>query len=110
MPTKRHTGLLRRRAVWATGLATALAIAAPVGEASADLTPVPALRALPALGGLPAIGELPAFTPAPLGFVGLSIGHVGVAMGPTVIGSVFNGGTTVVVSSNAAAGNTIGSP
>jgi hypothetical protein len=110
MPTKRHIGLLRRRAVWATAVVTALAVAAPVAEASAATTPVPALPALPALGGLPAIGSLPAFTPAPLAFVGPSVGHVGVAMGPTVIGSVFNGGTTVVVSSAPAAGNTIASP
>jgi hypothetical protein len=104
MPPKRSIGLLRRRAVWAAGVAAAVAIGAPVAEASAATTPVPALPALPAIGGLPA------FKPAPLAFVGPSVGHVGVAMGPTVIGSVFNGGTTVVVSSNPAVGNTIASP
>jgi hypothetical protein len=104
MPAKSRIGLLRKRAVWAAGVITALAIAAPVAEANADPTP-----ALP-LPALPAIGSLPAFTPAPLSFVGPSLAHVGAAIGPTVIGSVFNGGTTVVVSSAPAAGNTIGSP
>jgi hypothetical protein len=33
-----------------------------------------------------------------------------VAIGPTVIGDVFNGGTTVVVSTGPGLGNTIGSP
>jgi hypothetical protein len=104
MPKKSGSDPLKRRTVWATGVVTALAIAAPVAEASAD--PTPALP-LPAAGALPA---LPAFTPAPLSFVGPSLAHIGAAIGPTVIGSVFNGGTTVVVSSDPAAGNTIGSP
>jgi hypothetical protein len=92
----------------------ALAIAAPATEASAA-TPktaaLPALPALPAFGaGLPAFGGLPAFDPAGLGFVGPAVGQVAVAIGPTVIGSVFNGGTTVVVSTEPAVGNTIASP
>jgi hypothetical protein len=107
MPNKSRIGPLRRRAVWATGVVTALAIAAPVGEANAQ--PIPALP-LPAAGGLPALGGLPAFTPAPLSFVGPAIGGIGVAIGPTVIGDVFNGGTTVVVSAGPGLGNTIGSP
>jgi len=39
--------------------------------------------------GLPAFGGLPAFDGSPLGFVGPSVGQVAVAIGPTVIGSVF---------------------
>ena len=108
MPNKKsRIGPLRRRTVWATGVVTALAIAAPVAEANAQ--PIPALP-LPAAGGLPALGALPAFTPAPLSFVGPAIGGIGVAIGPTVIGDVFNGGTTVVVSTGPGLGNTIGSP
>jgi hypothetical protein len=59
---------------------------------------------------LPAFGGFPGFAPVPLSFVGPAIGSIGVAIGPTVIGSVFNGGTTVVVSSSPAVGSTIGSP
>jgi hypothetical protein len=81
-------GLLRRRAVWATGVIAALAVAAPVAEAGAD--PIPALS-LPALGVLPAIDGLPAFNPALFPFVK-------VAQGATVIGAVTNGPTAVCVS------------
>jgi hypothetical protein len=56
------------------------------------------------------LGSLPAFQPAPLSFVGPSIGSIGVAIGPTVIGSVFNGGTTVCVSTVATACSTNASP
>jgi hypothetical protein len=35
---------------------------------------------------------------------------VAYAQGPTVIGSVFNGGTTVVVSTSPAFGTVVGSP
>jgi hypothetical protein len=110
MPNKSRIRPLKRRTVWATGVVTALAIAAPVAEANAQ--PLPALS-LPAAGGLPALpaaGGLPAFTPAPLSFVGPAIGGIGVAIGPTVIGDVFNGGTTVVVTAGPGLGNTIGSP
>jgi hypothetical protein len=89
----------------------ALAIAAPATEASAATPKIGALPGLPAFGaGLPAFGGLPAFDPAGLGFVGPAVGQVAVAIGPTVIGSVFNGGTTVVVSTEPAVGNTIASP
>jgi hypothetical protein len=101
MPNKSRIRPLKRRTVWATGVVTALAIAAPVAEANAQ--PLPALP-------LPAAGGLPAFKPAPLSFVGPSIGGIGVAIGPTVIGDVFNGGTTVVVTAGPGLGNTIGSP
>jgi hypothetical protein len=99
-------------------LAITAAIAAPIGEASAATptaalpalpTPptLPALGALPALPALPATGALPAFTPGALAFFGPQV-----AIGPTVIGSVFNGGTAVVVSNDPPvnSGNVIGSP
>jgi hypothetical protein len=46
----------------------------------------------------------------PLSFVGPSIGFVGVAIGPTVIGSVFNGATVVQVVNGPAGSSVIGSP
>jgi hypothetical protein len=113
MPTNRRISRINRRAVSAAGVITALALAAPVAEASAAtrVLPLPGLPAAPLSGfHLPAFGGLGAFTPAPLSFVGPSIGFVGVAIGPTVIGDVFNGGTTVVVSNGPALGTTIGSP
>jgi hypothetical protein len=67
----------------ATGVIAALAVAAPVAEASAA---------------------------TPLAVVEPSAGLVAVAIGPTVIGSVFNGGTTVVISTSTAFGSVIGSP
>jgi hypothetical protein len=94
MPNNSRIGLLKRRAVWATGVIAALAVAAPVAGASAD--PTPALS-LPALGELPAFGELPAIDlPAltPVSFPSIP----GVAVGPTVIGAVTNGPTAVCVS------------
>jgi hypothetical protein len=83
---------------------TALAIAGPVAGAGA------AVPAFPALGALPALPTLPAFHPAALSFVGPSVGAIGVAIGPTVIGSVFNGGTTVCVSALTSACSTNASP
>jgi hypothetical protein len=91
----------------AAGVIAGLAIAAPVAEASAD--PAPTVP-LPAVGGLPALGGWLAGFPGyavPAGLVGP--GAI-LAKGPTVIGSVANGGTTVVVSNGLAVGNTIGSP
>jgi hypothetical protein len=101
---------MKRRAVSAVSVIAALAIAAPVGQASAAQ---PTKAALPALGGLPdlggfgglGVGAFPAFDLPPLSFVGPQV-----AIGPTVIGSVFNGGTTVVVSTEPAQGNTVASP
>jgi hypothetical protein len=107
MPMNRHINWIKRCAVSATGVVAALAIAGPVAGASAA---TPALPAFPALPSLPAIGSLPAFQPAPLSFVGPSVGSIGVAIGPTVIGSVFNGGTTVCVSTVATACSTNASP
>jgi hypothetical protein len=78
-----------------TGVIAALAIAAPVAQASAA-TPV----AVPLPAGLPA-------------FIAPLLASAGpsrpVAKGPTVIGSVFNGATTVVVSTSPAAGSVHGS-
>jgi hypothetical protein len=72
---------------------------------------LPAFGALPAAGALPAVGALPALTPAvPLSFVAPSLGFVGSAIGPTVIGSVFNGATVVQVVNGPAGSSVLGSP
>jgi hypothetical protein len=103
---------MKRHTVSATGVIAALAIAAPVAEAGAATPAAPAAhtRAFGGLPGLGGFGGLPGFHPVPLSFVGPSVGFVAVAIGPTVIGSVFNGGTTVVVSTSPAQGNTVASP
>jgi hypothetical protein len=85
----------------ATGVIAALAIAAPVSEASAA-TP----HAVP----VRAIATLPAVNPQPLSSVEPSGGRVVVATGPTIIGSVFNGGTAFVTSPSPAVGTVVGSP
>jgi hypothetical protein len=79
----------------ATGIIAALAIAAPVAEASAA-TPL-------------AISPPSTNTPS-LSVEEPSLGWAAVAIGPTIIGSVFNGGTTVVISNASAVGSTIDSP
>jgi hypothetical protein len=71
----------------ATGVITALAIAAPVGEASAD---TPLAFPLPALAGVPSfiaplLASIGPSTPAATAYAGVAIGDV------------FNGGTTVCV-------------
>jgi hypothetical protein len=83
----------------------------PAAGASAATAPfaIPSLPALPtAAAGLPALPAFPAagFAPA-LTFQGPQV-----AIGPTVIGSVFNGGTSVVVANDPPvnSGNVIGSP
>jgi hypothetical protein len=104
--------VLGKRVAAVAGALGALAVAAPVADASAATTPtfagfhLPALTAAPALTGF----HLPAFTPAPLSFIGPSVGFVGVAIGPTVIGSVFNGATVVQVVNGPAGSSVIGSP
>jgi hypothetical protein len=80
------------------GVIAALAIAAPVAAASAD-TPLPIPAS--ALATLPAINTLSFADPSQ---------GVAVAIGPTVIGDVFNGGTTVVVANGSAVGSTNNSP
>jgi hypothetical protein len=76
---------------------------------AASLPALPAWGSLPAFT-LPAAGSLPAFQGVPLTFVGPSVGFVGVAIGPTVIGSVFNGATVVQVVNGPAGSSVIGSP
>ena len=93
----------------AFGAVAAAAVLVPAAGASAAPLPlvVPHLPAfsLPA-GGL--AGALPG------GWAGGTLGFRGpqVAIGPTVIGSVFNGGTSVVVANDPPvnSGNVIGSP
>jgi hypothetical protein len=91
-------------------------ILAPVASASAAPAafPIPSLPAfsLPTTG-LPALPALPAFTLPAGGFApALTFQGPQVAIGPTVIGSVFNGGTSVVVANEPPvnSGNVIGSP
>ncbi|MDQ1381259.1 MAG: hypothetical protein QOF26_1823 [Baekduia sp.] len=102
--------LKRLAPVTAVTAAVAAAVLIPAAGASAAPAPfaLPSLAALPSLSaaGLPAF-DLPAFTGVPLTFAGPQV-----AIGPTVIGSVFNGGTSVVVANQppVASGNVIGSP
>lgn len=110
MFTDRHTRWRRRVAASAAGVIAVLAIAGPVTAANAATPALLGFPALPALPALPGVGGLPAFTPAPLSFVGPAVGQVAVAIGPTVIGSVFNGGTTVCVSTVASACSVNASP
>jgi hypothetical protein len=97
----RRGSSIGRSAALATGVIAALAIAAPVAEASAATTlAVPP----PAVAGHAAV-NLPVMSLAEP-----SAEPAAVAIGPTIIGSVFNGGTTVVVSTGPAIGTTLGSP
>jgi hypothetical protein len=114
--------LTKRSVAALAGVAGALAIAAPIADAGAATTPaalpafslptfsLPTLGSLPALGSLPTIASLPAFSGVPISFVGPSVGFVGVAIGPTVINSVFNGATVVQVVNGPAGSSVIGSP
>jgi hypothetical protein len=78
----------------------AIAAVAPVAAASAATTPVipPALAAF-------ALPALPAFNPAPLSFVGPSVGGLAAVIGPTVItvgvGNIFTN-TTITTSAGGA--------
>jgi hypothetical protein len=102
---------LKRLAPVAALTAAAVLIPAAGASAAPAALPVPSLPAFswPATG-LPA---LPAFTLPAGGFVP-SLGFQGpqMAVGPTVVGSVFNGGTSVVVANEPPvnSGNVIGSP
>jgi hypothetical protein len=98
--------LRKRHAAAAAGVLSALAVAAPIAGGGAATRPT----AFPAFAPLPAFSSWPAFHPVPLSFVGPSIGFVGVAIGPTVIGSVFNGATVVQVVNGPAGSSVIGSP
>lgn len=89
----RRPSPIRRRAALATAVIAALAIAAPVGGASAA-TPR-------AVGSSAWLTEL----------IGLAVAGGGeFAFGGYAISDVFNGGTTAVTSTGPAQGNTIGSP
>jgi hypothetical protein len=83
----------------ATGVIAALAIAAPVAEASA---------ATPLAVPVPAIATIPAVNPPPPSFVEHSVARMAVA-GPTLIGDAFNGGTAIVTSPSPAVGRVVGS-
>ena len=104
--------LKRLAPVIAVTSVAAAGVLIPAAGASAATTPfaMPGLPALPVpAAGLPA---LPAF-PAAAGFApALTFQGPQVAIGPTVIGSVFNGGTSVVVANEPPvnSGNVIGSP
>jgi hypothetical protein len=85
------------------------AIGAPGAGAATTPNPFAGFK-LPALTA-PGAGALPALGPAvPLSFVAPSVGFVGAAIGPTVIGSVFNGATVVQVVNGPAGSSVIGSP
>ncbi|HMJ36570.1 MAG TPA: hypothetical protein VK501_21880 [Baekduia sp.] len=77
-----------------------------VVAAAGVLIPAAGASGAPALVPVP---SLPAFSWPAAGFGGLT---PQVAIGPTVVGDVFNGGTAVVVSSDppVGSGNVIGSP
>jgi hypothetical protein len=104
MSTQRHDrrpSPISRRAAVATGVIAALAIAAPVAEASAA-TPL----AVPPR----ATASLRAVNPPPRAFVEPSVARAAGATGPTLIGDVFNGGTAIVTSPSPAVGTVVGSP
>jgi hypothetical protein len=81
------------------GIITALAIAATAGEASAA-TPL-AVPAAP-------IASLAAVNPPPSS-VEASVARAAVAIGPTLTGDVFNGGTAIVTSPSPAVSTVVGS-
>ena len=102
----------RLAAVSAVSAVSALSAAAALAPA-ASASGAPAAFAAPNLPAfhLPSFADFPlataGFTPGSLSFVGPQV-----AIGPTVIGSVFNGGTSVVVTTAPPvnSGNVIGSP
>jgi hypothetical protein len=105
--------LKRLAPVTVVTVAAAAGVLIPAAGASAApaALPIPSLPAFTAPAGMP---PLPAFTLPAGGFAGVPLTFQGpqVAIGPTVIGSVFNGGTSVVVANEppVASGNVIGSP
>jgi hypothetical protein len=92
---------IRRLGALATGVIAALAIAAPVAEASA---------ATPHAAPPPGIASLPAANPQPPSAVEPSVARAAVANGPTLIGDGFNGPTAIVTSPSPAVGTVVGSP
>jgi hypothetical protein len=79
-------------------LIAALAIAGPVAEASAAT-----LRAAPSAS----VAAKQAAKPAPR-FIERSDGGAGVAVGPTIEGSVFNGNTAIITSPSPVDGSVVG--
>ena len=98
-PKPRHRGPICTPVALATGVITALAIAAPVADASAA-TP----HAVP----LRASASLTAINPPPASVV-RSGDHAAVAIGPTLSGDVFNGATVIVTSPSSVVGAVVGS-
>jgi hypothetical protein len=95
---------MKRLAATAVAVGTIGAVA-PVAAASAATTPVtPAALGAFALPGL-SLSALPAFDPAPLSFVGPSVGGLASVIGPTVItvgtGNIFTN-TTITTSAGGA--------
>jgi hypothetical protein len=91
------------------GVTAALAIAAPIGDASAATTPG-AGHPFTDWASLPAFGGPWGFAWPPLTFVGPEIGYSAYARGPTVINDVFNGATIVQVVNGGAFSSVVGSP
>ena len=110
MQNRRRTRQIRKFTVTAVCVGSVLGAGLPAAEASAATTPLSPVAAgqIPSLPSLQPV-NLPAFTPGSLSFVGPS-SSASVAIGPTVIGSVFNGGTTVCVSTVASNCGTVASP
>jgi hypothetical protein len=81
-------------------LIAALAIAGPVAEASA---------ATPHAAPLASVAANRAARPVPR-FIERSDGGAGVAVGPTITGTVFNGNTTIITSPSPVVGTAVGSP
>jgi hypothetical protein len=98
LPTTRRLTAIWTRAALAAGATAGLAIAAPVTNASAA-THI----------SIPLPPYVPAFVAPLLASVGPS-SQVAVADAGAAIGDVFNGGTTVVISTGPVFGSTNGAP
>lgn len=97
--TPRQRGPIRTPVAVATVLITALALAAPVAEASAA-TPDAVARCAGA--GITAINPPPSCAVH-------SGEHAAVAIGPTLSGDVFNGPTLIITSPSPVVGTVVGS-
>jgi hypothetical protein len=104
--------LKRLAPVTAVTVAAAAAVLIPAAGASAAPAQVP-IAGLSGLSSSAAgLAGLPAFDFPEVAGTSLAFQGPQVAIGPTVIGSVFNGGTAIVVATDqpVASGNVIGSP
>ena len=106
MAASRTIRRITRCAVAAAGVIAALTITAPMhGTSAATLTALVPAAGLPGLAGgdglLPLAGGLP--------FAAPSLGGINVAIGPTIIGAIINGGATVTTGQGSV-GATVGSP